>query len=56
MLAIEVIASSMFLVVSLILCGVALTRLLDRVVLHTHARIARIEAQSIDEKYRQITE
>ena len=54
MLAIEVIASSMFLIVGLIIGGVVLTRALERFVQHTHARLARIEAQDLDEKFRQI--
>ena len=54
MLAIEVIASSMFLIVALVLAGLALTRLLDRAVQHSFSRTARIEAQDLDEEFRQI--
>lgn len=54
MMLIEFVAAMMLLAISLTLGGVALNRLLQQLVEASFAKMARVEAQDLDEKFRRM--
>jgi len=54
MLLVEVVANAMLLVSALIALFLVLNKVMQRVVDHGFARIARVEAQGLDEKLRRL--